>query len=198
MENSYILVTDFDETVKVQLDSELANFRTVWFHFDSLLVEHIKLIFDEVYLTEEIQKYILIETKKLSNITQNSLLKLFEEPPKNINFILIVPTKSIVLPTVRSRLPVKVQDNKKAIDLNIDIPVLQTLNLVSLNAFLKSIKKFTPIQSRVLVEQIFASNKNFNFKPADLERFAIASQLLNLHSNSSRVLLMLLLPFANK
>ena len=33
---------------------------------------------------------------------------MLEEPPRNITFLLIAPTKSVFLPTIRSRMPMKV------------------------------------------------------------------------------------------
>ena len=35
---------------------------------------------------------------------QNALLKILEEPPKNIIFVIVSPAKNLLLPTVRSRL----------------------------------------------------------------------------------------------
>lgn len=40
----------------------------------------------------------------ITHEAQNALLKLFEEPPAGTHFFLIVPTVSILLPTVRSRM----------------------------------------------------------------------------------------------
>jgi len=196
--NGYILVTDFNEDVKDRIERDLRGYTTVWFNFESLLLENIEKIFEETYLTEEFQKYIIIETKKLSSVTQNSLLKIFEEPPKNIVFILIVPSKSIVLPTIRSRLPIKTFDNRKEIEVRIDIPKLSELNLNLLDSFLKSGKKLKAMESKVIVEKILKKNIDYPFISEDFNRFSTASQLLNLHSNPSRVFLMLLLPFVNR
>ncbi|PIR85806.1 hypothetical protein COU14_02280 [Candidatus Kaiserbacteria bacterium CG10_big_fil_rev_8_21_14_0_10_44_10] len=46
----------------------------------------------------------VIVAKGLTNEAQNALLKLFEEPPENTVFYLIVPHESILIPTLRSRL----------------------------------------------------------------------------------------------
>jgi len=196
--SGYILVTDFDENIKDKIEQDLRGYTIVWFNYKSLLLEHISEVVEEIYLTEEFQKYIIIETKKLSNVTQNSLLKLFEEPPKNITFILIVPSKSIVLPTIRSRLLVKYFDNSKKIELNIEIPKISSLDLNKLHNFLEESKRLTAVESRFIVEQILKENIKYPFIPVDFDRFKVASQLLNLNSSSSRVFLMLLLPFVNR
>jgi len=46
----------------------------------------------------------VIVTQGLTHEAQNALLKLFEEPPKNTVFYLVVPHESILIPTLRSRL----------------------------------------------------------------------------------------------
>lgn len=49
----------------------------------------------------------------ITHEAQNALLKLFEEPPLGTHFFLIVPTASLLLPTVRSRMQV-IQTSKDA------------------------------------------------------------------------------------
>lgn len=46
----------------------------------------------------------VIVASGLTHEAQNALLKLFEEPPKDTVFYLIVPHESMLLPTLRSRL----------------------------------------------------------------------------------------------
>ncbi|MEX0913031.1 MAG: hypothetical protein WDZ56_00715 [Candidatus Paceibacterota bacterium] len=46
----------------------------------------------------------VIFTENITDEAQNALLKLFEEPPENTIFYLIIPNSSILLPTLRSRL----------------------------------------------------------------------------------------------
>jgi len=46
----------------------------------------------------------VIVAKGLTHEAQNALLKLFEEPPENTVFYLVVPHESILIPTLRSRL----------------------------------------------------------------------------------------------
>lgn len=53
----------------------------------------------------------VIFTEKILAPAQNALLKLFEEPPAQTYFHLIIPDESLLLPTLRSRL-VKIEDTK--------------------------------------------------------------------------------------
>ncbi len=46
----------------------------------------------------------VIVTKALTHEAQNALLKLFEEPPEDTVFYLVIPHESILIPTLRSRL----------------------------------------------------------------------------------------------
>lgn len=47
--------------------------------------------------------YILNESEKMNSNAQNALLKILEEPPQNTVFILLTPSKELLLPTVVSR-----------------------------------------------------------------------------------------------
>lgn len=49
-------------------------------------------------------KVIVISTQRLFHEAQNALLKLFEEPPAGVTFILSIPRAGILLPTLQSRL----------------------------------------------------------------------------------------------
>lgn len=49
------------------------------------------------------QSFVIV-TSSLTSEAQNALLKLFEEPPTETTFYLIVPSESGLLPTLRSRL----------------------------------------------------------------------------------------------
>lgn len=56
--------------------------------------------------------FILENADKLNIQSQNALLKLLEEPPKGVIFILSAPSKSSVLPTVLSRVCVLSSENQ--------------------------------------------------------------------------------------
>jgi|SRR3989344_4081161 len=53
---------------------------------------------------ENAKKVFIIEANSITHEAQNSLLKIFEEPHEHTHFFLIMPTPSILLPTLRSRL----------------------------------------------------------------------------------------------
>ncbi len=56
----------------------------------------------------EPRRLFIISIEQMLHEAQNALLKLFEEPPKESAFVLIVPSSEHVLPTLRSRFEVVV------------------------------------------------------------------------------------------
>lgn len=52
-----------------------------------------------------VKVYIIKEAEKMTSQAQNALLKLFEEPPRAVYFILLASSPASLLPTVRSRAP---------------------------------------------------------------------------------------------
>lgn len=69
-------------------------------------VDTIRNIRKEAYVLPtdcEYHIYILNESEKMNVNAQNALLKILEEPPQNTIFILLAPSKELLLPTVVSR-----------------------------------------------------------------------------------------------
>jgi len=69
-------------------------------------VDDVRKIENEAYLaTNEASRkvFVLENADKYSVQSQNALLKIIEEPPKNVIFILTASSKNSLLPTVRSR-----------------------------------------------------------------------------------------------
>lgn len=74
----------------------------------TLGVDAVRKIKDEAYIIpNDLDKKIFIvkDAERLTNQAQNALLKVFEEGPENVYFILLTPSPSKLLPTVRSRAP---------------------------------------------------------------------------------------------
>ena len=103
---SHILITTELETEVSRLENELKPNRVVTFIREDFKIEDAKDVVKEAYISESQTKYIILASNSFNNVSQNSLLKVLEEPPRNIEFIIISPTKSNLLATVRSRLPI--------------------------------------------------------------------------------------------
>jgi len=50
------------------------------------------------------RRYFIVSFNFITQEAQNALLKLFEDPPSNVHFFIVVPTGALFLPTLRSRL----------------------------------------------------------------------------------------------
>ena len=83
--------------------------------FELLTVEQVRLLKERAYQSPRFshEQTLVIFTKRLTVEAQNALLKILEEPPQTTRFIFVVPSISVLLPTVRSRLFYEaVQDNQ--------------------------------------------------------------------------------------
>ena len=158
-------------------------------------MDDVKIISDEVFISTGSEKYIIIETNEIATITQNALLKMFEEPPSNVYFLIIVPSKSILLSTIRSRFPIFELKNREEFNSPVPIPKLENFRLQDLKAFLKDVSKINHDVAIKIIEEIFIQNKqNFHFQSDDFKRLQKAIQLLNLNSNLEQIFTMFLLP----
>lgn len=195
----HIIISDEIEAEASRLEHELKPFRVVKFVVldESFKIEHAKAVLAESYISESQTKYIVLGASDLTDVAQNSLLKLLEEPPRNIEFIIISPTKSNLLPTVRSRLPILKVDThhkKREIELN-----LARVDYKEVFAFLKEHARIKKDDAKDLVEALLHRATVIDMlilSPLQLENFDKAYRLLNLNSRPQSVLAMLLMSFA--
>ena len=71
-------------------------------------VESVRMITDTAYILPndlDVKIYIIKDAERLTVQAQNALLKIFEEGPGSVYFILLTSAPSQLLPTVRSRAP---------------------------------------------------------------------------------------------
>lgn len=106
---SKIIVCSDVEHAKEQVLQEYSLHRVCSFvpEKDEFLLENTKEALKEAYISESDIKVIVLAAKSYRVEAQNALLKALEEPPKNIIFILIAAAKSVLLPTIRSRVPLQ-------------------------------------------------------------------------------------------
>jgi len=193
-----LISTNIEEEVQ-RLEHMLSPFRIVKFLEENFKIEHAKAVLAEAYISESQTKYIIIGAEEFTSIAQNSLLKLLEEPPKNIEFIIISSTKSNLLPTVRSRLPI-LKTNKTHKILEIDLN-LSHVDYTQVFAFLKNNMRVTKIQAKELLEALFYRATVVDMlilTPIQLENFDKAYRLLDLNSRPQSVLAMLIMSFVKE
>jgi DNA polymerase-3 subunit delta' len=195
----HIYITSDVEAALEHFQKELHPCRVVTFFEENFKIEHAKQVVKEAYISESDTKYICIAAKEFTNVAQNALLKILEEPPLNIEFILITLTKSNLLPTVRSRLPI-VQDAKKLQQQTVALS-LGRLDYAEVFAFLKEHARVDKNSAKALVEALFYKatvEEKLILTPQQLEDFDQAYRLLDLNSRPQSVLAMLLMGFSGE
>ena len=71
---------------------------------NELKIEYVTFIKEKAYVADNKKKVIVIAAEKFNVYAQNALLKLIEEPPKNVEFIIVTKSKYSLLDTILSRL----------------------------------------------------------------------------------------------
>ena len=135
----------------------------------------------------------IIAAREFNIYSQNALLKILEEPPRNIIFILISPSKSILLPTIRSRLPLRKETQRGMLpQLNID---LHRLDLQTIFNFVSAHKNSSRSEIKELIEALYLSvlEQGVELKEREIENFNMAYRLVELNAKGSSVLLLILL-----
>lgn len=156
------------------------------------------LAIKEAYISSNEKKYIFLCGKTFRKEAQNSLLKVLEEPPANIVFIIITNSKSSILPTIFSRIPHKylrtsVEVNESGLD-------IQRLDLKEIYDFLKEHHRISKNEAKVLVEAILfkVNSQKLKLSQKELEIFSKSIKLLDLNSRPINILTTLLLTLLNR
>jgi len=194
----YILISTEIESEYERLENELKPNRVVGFIREKFLIEDAKAAIAQAYISESQTKYIVLGALEFNSVSQNSLLKVLEEPPLNIEFIIISPTKSNLLPTVRSRLPIlqgKSSYELTQLDLN-----LAKIDYAEVFSFLKEHSRIKKSDAKFLLEAIYhraTVTDMLILSSAQLENFDKAYRLLELNSRPQSVLALILMGFVH-
>ncbi len=166
---------------------------------DAFKVEDAKLAIEKAYLASEEITVIILAAKSFSPIVQNKLLKVIEEPPKNKEFILVTASKATILPTIRSRLPVKVLAQTVEEEM-LGLDVAQ-LTLSGVYDFVQTYKRTDAKRMKQLVERIVKTaitSERFDLDDKTLKLFSDAYVALDVGSPPQFVLNTLLLKLLAK
>ena len=152
----------------------------------------------EAYIATSEKKYIFLCGSTFRKEAQNSLLKILEEPPRNVVFIIITNSKSSILPTIYSRMPYKYL--KKSILKAESLLDINKLDLKDIYNFLKDNQKISKNEAKDIVESILikVNNQKIKLSRKQLELFSISIKLLELNSRPINILTTLLLSIANQ
>jgi DNA polymerase-3 subunit delta' len=160
---------------------------------DEFKVDDAKEVIKEAYIAEESEKYIVISANTYNVYAQNTLLKLLEEPPRHINFILIAKSKTSLLPTIRSRMQIKhLTYKKEPYNLELDF---SHMSLNEIYNFLQKNKNISKVEHKEIIEAILKemSRSNIVLTSSELDMFDTCLELAQLNSRPTNTLSYLLL-----
>jgi len=186
--NKIYISNDIEKT-KEELKEKYNNLYI--FEDNDLKLNLVKEIKEEAYKTTDLEKYILIKAINFRVESQNALLKILEETPEKINFIILTTSKYALLETIRSRMSIEIIEYKiPEIELNINIDRLTTKTIYEV---LK--KTFSKQELKSFIYQLFKNIEN----PDDeiLENFELAIKLVDLNTDREAILSLLLLSIRN-
>lgn len=195
-ERGGILITKNVEERAEQIAHTLHPLRCVTFLSDDFKIEDAKEVIAEAYKSEENTKTLILGAKSFTVPAQNALLKILEEPPRNIVFILIAPNKSTFLPTVRSRLTLHSEHETLQYE-PLEIS-LKTLDLREMFSWVKEHEKLKKHEAKELVMRLWHHaiyDENLLLSEIQINAFDKAIRLIELNSRFQSILVMLLMNF---
>ncbi len=194
---SHILIASDIEGSFESLKTQLHPNRVVGFIEEGeFKIEHAKAVINEAYISESHVKYIVLAAKSFNHISQNALLKVLEEPPRNIKFIIISSSKSNLLPTVRSRLPI-LQGTQSHEVLAVDINLLK-IDYSQIFSFLKEHSRTGKNEAKLLVEALYHRAvvvDKLLLSQEQLNNFDRAYRLLEVNAKAQNIFAILLMSF---
>ena len=196
---SHIIICDNVEERSTLLQQELAPNRVVSFIRDDFKIDDSKAVMAEAYIAEEHVKYLVLAAKTFNTISQNALLKLLEEPPRNIELIIITESKSTLLPTVRSRLKI-IKEQSITVHKELDLK-LSNLNLATLFDFVKAHDRLSKHEAKALIESIYYRATvvdGLTLSEKQINIFERSYRLIELNGRLQTILVTLLMTFLQK
>ena len=203
MQSKIVITSDF-ETLKEEILG-LYGVNSVRFFFaEDFLLENAKEVAAEAYIAESEPKLLVLGAKNFRVEAQNSLLKIIEEPPKNIFFIIAATSKNMLLPTVRSRLVTENRLEKKQREkTGLNYKRLELKEICAFidekSAFERS-EKFGKNDLKELIAAIAleATAQGVKFSADELEYFFKAVRLAELNTKTHALLTPILLMIYEK
>jgi len=203
MQSKIVITSDF-EALKEEILG-LYGVNSVRFFFaEDFLLENAKEVAAEAYIAESEPKLLVLGAKNFRVEAQNSLLKIIEEPPKNIFFIIAATSKNMLLPTVRSRLVtenrlIKKQREKTGLD-------YKRLELKEICAFIDEKSAFerseklvkNDLKELIAAIALEATAQGVKFSAEELEYFFKAVRLAELNTKTYALLTPILLMIYEK
>ena len=203
MRSKIVITSDF-EALKEEILG-LYGVNSVRFFFaEDFLLENAKEVAAEAYIAESEPKLLVLGAKNFRVEAQNSLLKIIEEPPKNIFFIIACESKNMLLPTVRSRLVTenrleKKQREKTGLDYK-RLELKEICAFIDEKAAFERSEKLGKNDLKELIAAIVleATAQGVKFSADELEYFFKAVRLAELNTKTHALLTPILLMIYEK
>ena len=201
---SQIILTNDYANLKEKLINEFGIKNLRFFENDDFKVEDAKAVINEAYIAESSEKFIVIKAEKFGIESQNSLLKILEEPPRNVIFIIVANSKNLLLPTIRSRLmSVNLLEKKEIAKTGINwqkLNLKQSMEILESKIALERTGEFDKFRLKELiceiVKECFEQGVKFNeFELSYINKLVV---LCELNAKTHSVLLPLLLMISEK
>lgn len=107
-----IHITPFAKELIDELIAEREEQYYEIFEREDFKIDDAKEVIAKSYLTYEQEMLIIICANKYNIAAQNALLKIIEEPPPLVQFIIIAKNKNVLIPTIRSRMSITIHKHK--------------------------------------------------------------------------------------
>jgi len=195
LQSQVIITTHFEDTVSQLRDlaTDGEQFVTI-IKEGNFLVDDAKLAIEKAYIASQNRTMIILGADSYSAVVQNKLLKVIEEPPPNKEFILLFKSKSTILSTIRSRLPITVLDEATEVkELSLD---MSSLDIRMVYDFVQEHSRSDATTAKSLLEQIgieAISSQRYNLDETTLSLMRDAIKVLDRGSPPSFVLTAILL-----
>jgi len=154
LQSQVVITSKFEDTIlylkTLAKDGEM--FVIIIAEKTNFSVAEAKLAIEKAYLASKEETYIILCADSFSPVVQNRLLKIIEEPPAKKHFMLLTPSKSSILPTIYSRLPVEIiNESNDDVELPFDI---SKLDIKAVYNFIQSNSRVSSADAKKLVEVI--------------------------------------------
>ncbi|WP_456479407.1 DNA polymerase III subunit delta' [Nautilia sp.] len=173
-----IITDDFERVLKEIKPDEIV-------YVAELKVEDVRKIRETAYIATKQKKTIAVAAEKYPAVSQNALLKLLEEPPQNIDFILIAKSKYSLLDTVKSRLMIEKKLYNVVNECGIDISGITNDKILELLR--------TDMDKSQIKSLIYKIIKEKKLDEEQLEILSDAVKMLELNIDKDAVLALLML-----
>ncbi|MDD3324628.1 MAG: DNA polymerase III subunit delta' [Sulfurospirillaceae bacterium] len=197
--SSHLLICKNLEKACEHLEEKFSKTRHLFFIREDFVLEDAKEVVKEAFIAESSQKTLILCAKNYNIYAQNSLLKILEEPPRNIVFILLAPVKTAFLPTIRSRLLLKeLAFEKEVVSTGLNFSKLELGDAFN---FIQEHSRCDKNDLKELIQAVIGEailEHNISFTHEELEHFQKLLHLADLNTRAQTLLISLFLHILNR